>query len=137
MIRNWLTRWLADKFPAETLVNRRDPDFLIGGRDDPYLRRWWLIPRNPIFNVYLHQMLRDDDDRAPHCHPWLSVSLMLRGRLKEIYLDRNGDEHSRMIEEGTLVFRGARFRHRLVVPQPGGDDPFHHRAARSQLGFLV
>lgn len=48
-----------------------EPDFVIGGAERPYLRRWWLIPRNPLFNAYLHQFLRSDDDRAAHGHPWL------------------------------------------------------------------
>jgi hypothetical protein len=63
---------------------RRGPDFVIGGQERPYLRRWWLLPRNPVFNVYLHQFLRSDDDRALHTHPWLfNVSLLLRGRYRE------------------------------------------------------
>ena len=52
-------------------VQRRAPDFVIGGSDNPYLLRWFLIPRNPVFNVYLHKFMRSDDDRALHTHPWL------------------------------------------------------------------
>jgi hypothetical protein len=50
----------------------RDPDFIIG--NPPYMLRWWLLPRNPTFNVYYHRILRDDDDRALHDHPWPSFS---------------------------------------------------------------
>ena len=39
-------------------------DLVVGGDADPYLRRWWLIPRNRIFNVYLHHFMRSDDDRV-------------------------------------------------------------------------
>lgn len=61
-------------------AERRGPDFVIGGHERPYLLRWRLLPRNPVFNVYLHQFLRSDDDRALHDHPWLfNVSLLLRG----------------------------------------------------------
>lgn len=63
---------------------KRKPDLCIGGEDSPYLKRWWLIPRNRFFNVYLHQFLKDDDDRALHDHPWWSVSFLLKGRLREI-----------------------------------------------------
>ena len=63
----------------------RAPDFVIGGADDPYLRRWWIIPRNRFFNIYLHQFLRDDDDRALHGHPWaFNVSILLRGGYVEV-----------------------------------------------------
>jgi hypothetical protein len=57
----------------------RAPDFIIGPKEDPYLRRWWVIPRNRWFNIYLHQILRDDDDRALHDHPWWNLSFILRG----------------------------------------------------------
>jgi len=57
----------------------RAPDVIIGGAAAPYLMRWWLIPRNRFFNVYLHKFLRDDDDRALHDHPWVSCSILLRG----------------------------------------------------------
>lgn len=26
----------------------RAPDFVIGGQEDPYLCRWWLMPRNAL-----------------------------------------------------------------------------------------
>lgn len=62
---------------------RRKPDQIIGGLDDPYLLRWWLIPRNPLFNVYLHLFLRSDDDRALHDHPWVNCSVLLYGEYTE------------------------------------------------------
>lgn len=62
-----------------TKALQRPPDVLIGGRENPYMRRWWIIPRNPIFNVYLHEFLRSDDDRALHDHPWINMSILLEG----------------------------------------------------------
>lgn len=73
---------LADRFIAR--MTRRLPDFVIGGPQRPYLRRWWVLPRNRLFNVYLHQFLRSDDDRALHDHPWaFNASLILRGSYTE------------------------------------------------------
>jgi hypothetical protein len=60
-------------------AQRRSPDFVIGGDERPYLLRWWVIPRNKVFNVYLHLFLRSDDDRALHDHPWANASMLLRG----------------------------------------------------------
>lgn len=82
-------------------ARRRAPDFIIGGRDDPYMLRWWLIPRNPIFNIYLHKFLRDDDDRALHDHPWFWCSILLHGDYVEVFaplfdIDR---------DEGFITFR--------------------------------
>lgn len=36
----------------------RKPDVVIGGADDPYLERWWIIPHNRFCNLYLHHFLR-------------------------------------------------------------------------------
>jgi hypothetical protein len=61
----------------------RKPDISIGGEDNPYLERWYVIPRNRWFNIYLHRFLRSDDDRALHDHPWVNLSILLRGRYTE------------------------------------------------------
>lgn len=61
----------------------RPPDFEIGPPDDVYLKRWWIIPRNRWFNIYLHQFLRSDDDRANHDHPWVNCSILLTGSYLE------------------------------------------------------
>ena len=42
----------------------RAPDFVIGPIDNPYMLRWWLLPRNEVFNVYYHVIRHSDDDRA-------------------------------------------------------------------------
>ena len=65
-------------------VMRRPPDFVIGGSDRPYMHPWWLIPRNPWFNVYLHRIMRSDDDRALHDHPWVNCSVLLEGSYVEL-----------------------------------------------------
>lgn len=62
----------------------RKPDFLIGDPSDPYLRRWYLIPRNRWFNVYLHHFRHSDDERALHDHPYINASILLRGRYIEV-----------------------------------------------------
>lgn len=60
-----------------------EPHFYIGGKDHPYMLRWFILPRNRWLNVYLHKFMRDDDDRALHDHPWWFVSLMLWGSYVE------------------------------------------------------
>lgn len=59
-------------------ISARKPDFIIGGEDNPYCLRWWVVPRNRIFNIYLHHFVRDDDDRALHDHPWENCSIPLQ-----------------------------------------------------------
>ncbi|AGS81013.1 hypothetical protein [Caulobacter phage Cr30] len=66
------------------MVFKRKPDVVIGGNEDPYLLRWWVIPRNPFFNIYLHKFLRSDEDRALHSHPWLfCLSILIKGNYIE------------------------------------------------------
>jgi hypothetical protein len=137
ILNNSITRWAARRLAARFARIPRRPDFVIGGAENPYLLRWWLIPRNRWFNIYLHEFHRDDDDRAPHDHPWWSVSIALgwndwlrepdgtetrqtgRGHMTEVYRDRDGNMQRRTIEPGSVAFRSAKFAHRLVVPQRG------------------
>jgi hypothetical protein len=94
---------------------RRAPDWVIGDVEDPYLLRWWVIPRNRWFNVYLHCFLRSDDDRALHDHPWASVSMLLRGRYIEETIRPGGVHAMRACRAGAVRVRGARFAHRIIV----------------------
>lgn len=93
----------------------RQPDFTIGSDASPYLRRWWVIPRNPIFNVYLHQFLRSDDDRALHDHPWWNVSVLLKGQYREHTIMAGGIERRKMRCAGNVKFRLAKCAHRIEL----------------------
>jgi hypothetical protein len=88
----------------------REPDCVIGPPDNPYLRRWWLIPRNRWFNLYLHNILRDDDDRALHDHPWANLSILLRGAYREVT-----PRGTHLRKRGSFVLRWATAAHRLEV----------------------
>lgn len=88
------------------------PHFVIGGPEDPYMLRWYVIPRNPLFNIYVHKFLRDDDDRALHDHPWWFVSLILNGGYTEI---TNDDADLEVRTAGSIGFRSATHRHRVVL----------------------
>ena len=96
---------------ADRIIQKRGPDFIIGGKQNPYLLRWFVIPRNPIANIYLHVFLRDDDDRALHDHPWPSVSIVLRGGYWE-HLS-GGRRHWR--KPGAMVARRATCAHRVEL----------------------
>ncbi len=88
----------------------REPDFVIGDPAAPYLRRWWIIPRNAGCNVYLHEILRSDDDRALHDHPWPNTSMLLDGR----YVEHTAED-SVMREAGWIGSRAAEHAHRLEI----------------------
>jgi hypothetical protein len=88
----------------------READFYIGGKENPYLLRWWVIPRNRFFNIYLHKFLRDDDDRALHDHPWASCSIILKGGYIEYQPDKTF-----LRKCGRIYFRHATQAHRIEL----------------------
>jgi hypothetical protein len=90
------------------------PDFVIGGHDNPYLLRWFVIPRNALANVYLHNFHRSDDDRARHTHPWLfNISFLLKGRYREWFGD--GPNDFRDLQAGAIKFRWGAAPHRIEL----------------------
>lgn len=90
----------------------RQPDLVITHPQAaaPYLERWWIVPRNAHFNVYLHRFLRSDDDRALHDHPWPNTTWLLQGE----YLEHTpaGTFHRRA---GDMVDRAATDSHRIEL----------------------
>jgi hypothetical protein len=97
------------------ISRRRSPDVVIGGHADPYLKRWWLLPRNRFFNIYLHRFLRSDDDRALHDHPWWNISVLLDGRYVEHTIDAGGVNRRVERRAGEWKFRPARAAHRIEL----------------------
>ena len=105
-IRNAILRW----------ARNRDPDFVIGGKDNPYLRRHFLIPRNPIFNAYVHEFRRSDDDRAHHDHPWLfNFSWHLENGYIEHVILAGGLLVRTLRKAGDWKFRWGRSPHRVEL----------------------
>lgn len=101
-------------------VLRRPPDFIVGGQDNPYLLRWWLIPRNPVLNVYLHRFLRDDDDSALHDHPWAWCSVLLNGSYIEHTIEAGGIHRRQLREAPSIKVSGPRRAHRVELLRPAG-----------------
>jgi hypothetical protein len=114
-----LIEWITTLFSGR-------PHFYIGGQENPYLLRWYLIPRNRWLNLYLHKFMRDDDDRALHDHPWWFVSVMLWGGYVETRPARPSEPGAYYKRrEGwfcdcprgwlSVVFRRATDRHRVSL----------------------
>lgn len=100
---------------ADRIIRSRDPDFVIGEASNPYLLRWYVIPRNRFFNIYLHDILRDDDDRALHDHPWINLSIVLSGGYHEHTIDAGGIHRRTYRGRGALKLRLPSAAHRLQV----------------------
>lgn len=111
------------------------PHQVIGGHNNPYMLRWYVIPRNRLLNVYVHKFLRDDDDRALHDHPWWFVSVILHGG----YIERSESADRNMVLRcrtaitdlrspfwrRSIAYRRSTFRHCVALPHTpdGGRTP--------------
>lgn len=91
----------------------REPDFIIGDPGDPYMKRWWVIPRNKWFNIYYHEILKSDTDEALHDHPWWNMSIVLQEGYLEV--TKSGEKWR---SPGSIVFRHPEIPHRLVIKRP-------------------
>lgn len=127
------------KWVTERLLSRaaRSPyDHLPG-----YMNRYWLVPladpvhgrgcgpvswwRRPVawtlqqfgIAVRIHEILRSDDDRALHDHPWPYLTVILSGGYYEHTVDAFG-ELSTWHGPGDVLYRSADFRHRLELFRP-------------------
>jgi hypothetical protein len=106
MIKEWLIR----------RAQARLPDFIVGGRDDPYLLRWWFIPRNRFFNIYIHHFMRSDDDRAHHDHPWLfRISWMMHHSYITHTIAAGGVDRPVRRETGDIEFCWGASPHRVEL----------------------
>lgn len=97
-------RWLPQLLSGQ-------PHQVIGPPVDPYLRRWFLLPRNRWLNLYLHQFLKSDEPDALHNHPWPFLSMCLRGGYVEIT-----ESGRRPRRAGNVILRWPQFRHRVEMP---------------------
>lgn len=106
---------LLNKF-ANKIKSSRAPDFIIGSHEDPYLLRWFVIPRNRFFNIYLHEFRKSDDDRALHDHPWVNFSFLIDGQYTEHTIQAGGVHKKELKKAGDFRFRfSGKFAHRIEL----------------------
>lgn len=92
------------------LLTRRDITDI--AQTSVYLRRWSLwLPFG--WSLKLHHILRADDDRCPHDHPWGFWTLILWGGYDEVILGVFGGEKVNRMRPGRLAYRPASFKHRI------------------------
>lgn len=125
------------------VASERQPDFIIGAdsHGGAYLNRWYLTPWRRLQsrlrdraekapsrwnrfaakaigllpNLYLHEFLRDDDDRALHDHPSWAASLMLSGAYVEHTIAAGGIHRRVRYSTGDLRFLRTRHTHRIEL----------------------
>jgi hypothetical protein len=90
-------------------VNRFD---IANASGDVFMCRYRLV-QTRFGCLYLHEILRSDEDLCLHDHPWRFVMLILSGGYSEVLPNGN-----RWRSPGTFLFRPAKFRHRIEVARP-------------------
>lgn len=87
-----------------------------------YLRRFYLSPRTRWlpFQVFLHHILLDDDDRALHDHPWAFVSIILSGCYREFVsaCAPRWVPYAKLRPAGSILFNKAEHTHRAEIVRP-------------------
>lgn len=92
-----------------------------------YMNRWWVFRLGrwgadpdgepfPFIGARLHEILRSDDDRHLHDHPFAYITLILKGGYVEVQPHPDG-EYITHRPPGSLLFRRATSLHRLIVPE--------------------
>lgn len=114
---NWIDRLLMGFFDLLYGRKKKKPNpyyFVIENEvGDPYMCRYRLF-RVPLFGVFLHHILRSDEDPDLHDHPWNFVSLILWGG----YLEVLPAGVMRMMRPGSVVRHRATDSHQLILDRP-------------------
>lgn len=78
-----------------------------------HFRRWTIL-KTPWFAVYLHHILRGDEDLHPHNHPWNFISLILKG----FYWEYDRFWNKRKYKSFNLNIKKAKEFHKLELTAP-------------------
>lgn len=94
----------------------------------PLLVRYYLL-RTPWFAIFLHHLLRSDNARDPHDHPWTFVSVLLSGGYWE-----NTPSGRFWRRRWSVLYRPATWLHYLELERPVWTLVFRFRTVR-EWGF--
>jgi|SRR5579864_76685 len=117
---------LAAEVPDELIghnMRSRKKTGHINPPEKPFLKRWFVIPKNRFMNIYLHQFVRDDEDRALHDHPWPNLSVLLRESYIEHTIDKGGVHRRTTYTAGALKVRSPWAAHRVELHRDADGEP--------------
>lgn len=141
---------LVDRLIQRFVVARRPPDVVIA---DHYIRRWHILPRNRLMNLYYHVYEGSDPGEDLHDHPWWNVSWILKSYFVETvpkysktdpyvsgawpnsFEDKYRITQVLVRREGQIIFRKAEQSHLQIVPLPHCHSLFLTGPLRRKWGF--
>lgn len=113
--------YLLNRFVNKVI--KREPDRRIFIKDKLYLERWFIIPRNTYFNIYIHVFHTSDGDRELHDHPWNNMSIIIENGYIEERFTPSGFLCMCYSTPGEVIFRKAEEAHRIAgilkIGEPG------------------
>lgn len=118
---------LIDRFIVWVRDHPKTVKIPIGPADDPTYWRYFVIPRNPIFNIYLHHF-RHSDVEDLHDHRMANISILLQGTYwEERFMERpvrgRPLPKTHRVAVGRFIVRRASTPHRVVLLRtPEGKD---------------
>jgi hypothetical protein len=113
---NWFTKLMRRLFLVKEIVSKEGV---------VHFRRYRLLS-TPWFNIYIHNILKSDEDAHPHDHPWGFIALMFWGSYLEEWLGAYEDyrywagtelrQDVRSI--GSLYYHQAKDFHKITLRSP-------------------
>lgn len=132
--RKKLVGLFADKIIA---VAKKTPYFHLEG----YMERFWLVAPSKYlpFSIRVHHILRSDQDRHLHTHPWDYATLILKGGYWEVTpVEGSNKNNINWYGPGSFLKRKADSSHRLVIPEGSSAwTLFIHSKKKREWGFMV
>ena len=106
----WFTRLIRALFLVKEILSKEGA---------VHFRRYRLIS-TPWFNLYLHQILKSDEDAHFHDHPWSFRSLILKGSYEEFWRcpPNFNATHYRRYKAGEVVRHPAEDAHSITLVTP-------------------
>jgi hypothetical protein len=99
------------------------------------------IVQTPWFGIYLHDIHKDDGDRAPHNHPWSFLSIVLRGHYTERVYPAPLEQPDRYVPQThsarSMHRMGRTAAHRIVDASPGLKTLIVTGPRQASWGFFV
>lgn len=104
---NWIDRVLMRFIPFIVIESKWNGPYMV--RYKIFRCRW--------FKIFLHHILRSDEDPELHDHPWDFISLILWEGYHEVLQGRTGAT-IRRVRCGAVVRHRAADAHRLILDRP-------------------
>ena len=86
--------------------------------DELHFQRWRIL-WTPWFAIYIHRILKSDEDKHPHNHPWNFRTFILSGSYTEEWYNAETEEYGKQIlTRDDSTYRGFEIFHKIEIYQP-------------------